>query len=101
MPTYISETNVADMFGTSLATTQNWADKGIYPSHTNECGKRGFYMDIEEIPGQIVTREKELASAVRKAVSPKDHDAELDHFLTRYMGACDGNATDRIAAWMR
>ena len=63
--------------------------------------KRGFYMDIEEIPGQIVTREKELASVVRKTPEQKEADAELDHFLTKYMGACDGNATDRIAAWMR
>ena len=66
MPTYISETNVADILGTSLATTQNWADKGIYPSHTNECGKRGFYMedlvDIPEIQEMLNTQWDEEAS---------------------------------------
>ena len=51
MATFISETNVADILGTSLATTQGWADKGVYPSQLNENGKRGFYMeDLTDIP---------------------------------------------------
>ena len=72
--------------------------------------RRGFYMEIEEIPGQIVKKEQELAAAVKQAVessgkhagrngSPGDC-AKLEKFLSTYMGACDGKATERIAAWM-
>ena len=61
---------------------------------------RGFYMDITQIPGEIVTEpdEKILAGAVRRAKT--DPDGYRD-FLDRYMGACDGRATERIEQWMR
>lgn len=59
MPTFISESNVADILGTSLSVTQGWADRGIYPSHLNEAGKRGFFMeeltDIPEIQAMLHT----------------------------------------------
>ena len=32
MPTFLSATNLADLTGTSLATTQKWGKNGIYPS---------------------------------------------------------------------
>ena len=83
--------------------------------------RRGFYMDIEDIPGQIVTREQDLACAVieaaqkrdaqlreqgdagvkREAADRENSDTKLEHFLETYMGACDGKATDRIVEWMR
>lgn len=60
MPTFISETNVADILGTSLSVTQGWGNRGVYPSHTNKSGKRGFYMeelvDIPEIQAMLHTR---------------------------------------------
>ena len=53
MPTFLSATNLADLTGTSLATTQKWGKNGIYPYHRNERGKEGFYMeeltDIEPV----------------------------------------------------
>ena len=63
--------------------------------------RRGFYMDIAQIPGQIVTREKELAGEVKKADQKQAaQDEKLDAFLSDYMGACDGKATERIVEWM-
>lgn len=53
MPTFLSATNLADLTGTSLATAQKWGMNGVYPYHTNENGKEGFYMeeltDIEPV----------------------------------------------------
>lgn len=31
--------------GTSLATTQKWGESGVYPYHSDEKGKKGFYME--------------------------------------------------------
>lgn len=92
--------------------------------------KRGFYMQIEEIPARLVRDEMKLAGAVREAASGVESEInkagiepgaclekntnltteneceitnphmELDAFLEKYMGACDGHATERIEAWM-
>lgn len=61
---------------------------------------RGFYMDITEIPGEIVTEadEKLLAEAVRHAYVQEPEHAQ---FLDCYMGACDGQATKRIVQWIQ
>ncbi len=45
MPTFLSATNLADLTGTSLATTLKWGENGVYPYHKNEKGKEGFYME--------------------------------------------------------
>lgn len=45
MPTFLSATNLADLTGTSLTTTQKWGESGVYPYYTNENGKQGFYME--------------------------------------------------------
>lgn len=59
MPTFISESNVADILGTSLSVTQGWGNRGVYPSHVNEHGKRGFWMeelvDIPEVQAMLHT----------------------------------------------
>lgn len=48
---FISESNLAALTGTSLATTQSWANKKIYPSCMNAQGIRGFEMtDMINIP---------------------------------------------------
>ena len=49
--TFISESNLADILGTSLATTQKWGQNGTYLSRINEKGKRGFFMEeLTDIP---------------------------------------------------
>jgi len=48
--TFITETNLADILGTSIATTQRWGQNGVYPSRTQD-GKKGFYMEeLTDIP---------------------------------------------------
>ena len=49
MNTFLSVNNLADLTGTSLATVQKWGKSGVYPCHTDEQGKEGFYM--EELVG--------------------------------------------------
>ena len=70
-------------------------DLGEYQS------RRGFYMDIHEIPGEIVRKEKELTAAVRRASGQESVSQKSDAFLNRYMSACDGQATERIAGRIR
>ncbi len=65
-------------------------------------GKRGFYMDIREIPGLIVTDRDHLAGTVREALAGgEERKEEIRRFLKKYMGACDGGSTDRICRWIR
>jgi len=62
--------------------------------------KRGFYMDIREIPGIIVKSEEKLADAIRQEDAGKDAGGEKktpETFLDMYMSACDGHSTARIA----
>ncbi|MBP5457706.1 MAG: DNA (cytosine-5-)-methyltransferase [Paludibacteraceae bacterium] len=63
MPTFLSATNLADLTGTSLATTQKWGESGVYPYHRNEKGKKGFYMeeltDIETVKMMLDTNWEE------------------------------------------
>lgn len=44
MRTFLSISNLADLLGTSIATTQRWGETGLYPYHTHN-GKQGFYME--------------------------------------------------------
>ena len=100
------------------------------PDLDTYMAQRGTYMDIHEIPGEIVKDADRLADAVRRAAgddSPGlctgeskvddgalesgiggqtagwiDHQAKKrDAFLKRYLAACDGQATARIAEKIR
>lgn len=44
MRTFLSTSNLADLLGTSIATTQRWGESGMYPYHSHN-GKMGFYME--------------------------------------------------------
>lgn len=51
---FISESNLAALTGTSLATTQSWTRRGDYPSVVNEQGIRGFELeDLTDIPEAV------------------------------------------------
>ena len=69
-------------------------DLGSYSS------RRGFYMDISEIPGEIVTDEADLAEAVHRAAHAGTTERR-EQFLQTYMSMCDGMATERIVSWMK
>ena len=55
MPKFISVNNLADILGTSLATAQKWGESGVYPFHTDDRGKKGFY--IEELVNIPIIRQ--------------------------------------------
>lgn len=42
---FVSESNLAALTGTSLATTRTWAKKGVFPSIISQEGVRGFEME--------------------------------------------------------
>ena len=44
MRTFLTTSNLADLLGTSIATTQRWGETGMYPYHLHN-GKMGFYME--------------------------------------------------------
>ena len=93
------------------------------PDLDTYMAQRGTYMDIHEIPGEIVKGADGLADAVRRAAgddSPGlctgegkaddggqtagwiDNQAKKrDAFLKRYLSACDGQSTARIAEKIR
>ena len=48
---FISESNLAALTGTSLATTHSWAQKGIYKTYIDSNGTHGFMMEeLLDIP---------------------------------------------------
>ena len=69
------------------------------PDYEDYVRKRGFYMDYNEIPGQRVMQEEDLAQAVlgAQAAFPAQKE-KLAHFLETYMCACDGHSTQRVLA---
>ena len=100
------------------------------PDLDTYMAQRGTYMDIHEIPGEIVKDADRLADAVRRAAGDdgpglcigesKVDDGALesgnggqtaswigsqakkrDAFLKRYLSACDGQSTARIAERIR
>ena len=70
------------------------------PDYDTYTAKRGFYHPYEEIPGSWVRRQDELAQAVREADTPANAEKQKA-FLNKFMSACDGHATERIAEWIR
>ena len=69
------------------------------PDYAEYVGKRGFYMDYSEIPGQRVYREEDLAQAILGAQAELAGQKEKTaHFLETYMCACDGHSTERVLA---
>ena len=75
------------------------------PDYESYCADRGFFMPHEEIPGVRVFAEKELADAVRQAGSRSPEEKAADDaarraFLEKWMSACDGHSTQRIAGYL-
>lgn len=71
------------------------------PDLENYNHERGFYLDIEDLPAEIITESDNLnLKAVEEAVGQFDEN-ETNVFLEEYMTACDGKATDRIIDYVR
>ena len=57
---------------------------------------RGFYYDYDELtPGPVVATTEELVAYIQQVADDFDP-SEVRAFRDRFMGACDGHATDRI-----
>lgn len=61
---------------------------------------RGTYLDLEEFPGEVVADPARLKEAVLKAETGYDFEKQ-NAFNDRYLSACDGGATERIAEQIR
>lgn len=58
---------------------------------------RGFYLDLDELPGPIVTTEPELIAAVRAAGTPDEALTEkYRRFAERFTSLDDGHASERV-----
>lgn len=61
---------------------------------------RGYYLDYNSLPGEIVYSGEELDDAIDKALlSPNKHNRE--QFREQYMLACDGKSTDRVINYIK
>ena len=61
--------------------------------------KDQFYIDYQEMPGVIVTEEKNLCPAVRDATENFDYE-KLIRFRKQYMCSCDGHAMERLIDYL-
>ncbi|MGN0368242.1 MAG: CDP-glycerol glycerophosphotransferase family protein [Wujia sp.] len=66
---------------------------------------RGWYLDYDALPGQIVTNRQDLQQAVYAALWDeelrKQEHIKREKFRERYMAGCDGFATNRILEYMK
>lgn len=71
------------------------------PDFEKYKAKRGFYIDIESLPAEVVIDAQSLTlETVEKAVSQFD-ESKMQRFIDRYMTVCDGSSTDRILDYIK
>lgn len=69
--------------------------------YDNYCDWRGFYYDYSEFtPGSVVQTEDELLNSIKNIDTQFDKQKVID-FKEKFMGSCDGHATERIIALMK
>ena len=69
--------------------------------YDNYCDWRGFYYDYSEFtPGPIVQTEDELLDSIKNIDIQFDKQKVID-FKEKFMGSCDGHATERIIELMK
>lgn len=69
--------------------------------YDNYCDWRGFYYDYSEFtPGPVVQTEDELINSIKNIDTQFDKQKVID-FKEKFMGSCDGHATERIIALMK
>ena len=69
------------------------------PDYEEYSAKRGFYMGLDELPGPVVTDEERIVTKVAKVLATGRCEGSLtrEEFIKRYMSACDGRSTERVA----
>ena len=65
------------------------------PDYDEYKKKRGFYNDLETLPGKIVKDKNELYDIISSGKYEIDS-ASMKVFKEKYLSSCDGNATRRI-----
>lgn len=69
--------------------------------YDNYCDWRGFYYDYSEFtPGPVVQTEDELLNSIKNIDTQFDKQKVID-FKEKFIGSCDGHATERIIALMK
>lgn len=69
--------------------------------YDNYCDWRGFYYDYSEFtPGPVVQTEDELLNSIKNIDTQFDKQKVIN-FKEKFMGSCDGHATERIIALMK
>lgn len=69
--------------------------------YDNYCDWRGFYYDYSEFtPGPVVQTEDELLNSIKNIDTQFNKQKVID-FKEKFMGSCDGHATERIIALMK
>lgn len=69
--------------------------------YDNYCDWRGFYYDYSEFtPGPVVQTEDELLETIKHIDTQFDKQKVID-FKEKFMGSCDGHATERIIQLMK
>jgi len=58
---------------------------------------RGFYFDISELPGEIITEEDRLIKAIKETSESFKFDNKYKKFNNKYNYLDDGNASQRVA----
>lgn len=72
----------------------------IYAKDIEDYKKdRGFYVELEELPFQIVTNIDEFCEYINHYVED-DYEKNLDTFLNKYQFIQSGNASKEIVDWM-
>ncbi|MBR1627750.1 MAG: CDP-glycerol glycerophosphotransferase family protein [Lachnospiraceae bacterium] len=69
----------------------------VFFCYDYERYERGFYLDYEkDLPGHMLRNQEELTDYLRK---PNEWivDEKMDLFTKKYMSACDGHSSERIA----
>lgn len=62
---------------------------------------RDFYLDFpDELPGEVITKDSDIVAAARRAFAAGGTAGAAERFRTKYLGACDGNSTARIADYI-
>ena len=63
-----------------------------------ELSERGFYLNYpDDLPGDVYETQQAL-TAYLKSPEKDTLTEKYDQFIEKYMGACDGHSSERIAA---
>ena len=57
---------------------------------------RGFYIDLDELPGPIVKTEDELIKAIKNATTDHSYDEKYEKFNAKFNYLDDGQAAKRV-----